>query len=816
MTFKPIAIIGQACLLPQALNPQQLWENIIQSKDCLRPADPKDWRIHPKDLLDPAHPDHITTDRCGYVSDFETCFNPEGFFVPAPELLQQDRLCQWLSHLGREALNDAGYTLGDLTQFRTGAIIGNLSYPTAEFSQYVEAVWLMNQAFPQTLSHHLQQNPVLNNPQHRFMSGYPVQLMAKALGLHAPSYALDAACASALYALQQACHLLHTQQADLMLAGGINATDGLFLNLGFQTLNALSLSGQSRPLHEAADGLIPAQGASVFLLKRLEDAVADHNPIAGVILGIGLSNDGKSRGFLVPMQKGQVQAMRQAYQQADILPEQVSWVECHATGTALGDATEIASMQEIYAQHSGLAIGALKGNIGHTVTASGGAALNKVLAAFKNNCLPPTLYAPQAPTSALKNTPFRLLAAPEPWQTSKRRIAAINCFGFGGNNAHLLISDWQASTDPEKPGVVSSLPAKKTPCKKSPPLPPLSPIILAPQNTPIAIVGIGILAASAKNCLDFINAWQQKRSLLTEYQPGFLGGYLDQIALSFAEAAFPPTDLKDTFGQQLALLKAAQEAMTHVHRVEPERCGVWMGMGCDTEGARSSFGTRLANYLTSVSASWLEQARSAIRSSLTPAAIIGAMPNIVANRLNLQFDAKAPSFTVSAEEISGLVALHIGIQALENHSLDLAMVGAVDINCETAHRAAASQILPTTRQIPGDAAVVLILKRLQDAQTHGDAIHALIPPIHHLGTPHTIFDLDHSPITRQFGHAHAASGLVHVAAAALACQHTSLLSDINTQTMQDKQNPLQIQVNTTAYSQPDATWRVTLQQFLGT
>ena len=147
------------------------------------------------------------------------------------------------------------------------------------------------------------------DPRNRFSSGLPVHLVAGAMQMTGPAFALDAACASSLYAIKLACDALHDGAADVMLAGGVNGSDDLFLHLGFTALQALSPSGRSRPFHAEADGLVPSAGAALVALKRLEDAERAGDRILGVIMGVGLSNDGRQSGFLAPAVAGQTRAM---------------------------------------------------------------------------------------------------------------------------------------------------------------------------------------------------------------------------------------------------------------------------------------------------------------------------------------------------------------------------------------------------------------------------------------------------------------------------------------------------------------------------
>lgn len=756
--FEPIAIIGRACLLPGAKNPQELWQLVLAGQDCLQAAPAELWRLNPKSVLAASSAkqltDLVTTDKTGFIKQFETIFDPTGFHISADDVRQQDNLCQWLLHVAREALTDANYPLQRLTTLRAGAIIGNLSYPSNGLSEYAEAVWLLAQG-PQILGKKHYQRLVEKqlNSQHRFMSGYPVHFMANGLGLAAQSYAIDAACASALYAIKLACDSLQDGRADLMLAGGINAADSLFLHMGFTALQALSKSGQSRPLHQEADGLIPAHGAGIVVLKRLQDAVKNKDPIYGVIRGIGLANDGNSRGFLIPAESGQILAMQHAYRAAEIAPDTISWIDCHATGTLLGDATEIRSMRQIFG-NSEITIGALKSNIGHSITASGAAALINTLSAFEAQLKPPTRSAPAKPAQILQESSFKLLKEAEAWETSSNdlpRRAAINAFGFGGNNAHLIVEEYL----PEKPLKVFVNQNTK-------------------ETTEIAIVGMGVIAASAANTQQFAQALFEGKSLVSHsVSHTTAGGYVATIDLP-VQTKFPPNDLKHALGQQLAILKAAQEALMSVKNFNPAKTAALIGMGCDAEIARCGLSWRLADCLPEHDPAWVKRARASIRSPLEAADVLGTMPNIVTNRLNVQYDFKAPSYSISAEELSGIVALQTAIRELSAGEIDAALVGAVDMSCEIIHQTAAKQLLGEDKQIPGDAAVVLLLKRLSDARNDQDNILAIINNSVENADSAGLKLTDSAAVTNFAGHAHAASGLLQVAIAALACQERLL------------------------------------------
>ena len=477
------------------------------------------------------------------------------------------------------------------------------------------------------------------------MSAGTAELVRRALDLDAGSHCLDAACASSLYAIKLACDRLQDNSADLMLAGAVQGADDLFLHIGFCALNALSRTGRSRPFHRDADGLVPAEGAAFVALKRLSDARRDGDTIHGVIRGIGLSNDGRGKGLLAPAEEGQQRAMLAAYASAGFGPERVGLLECHATGTPVGDATELASTAGVFSACNAVPIGSLKSNLGHLITTAGAAGLIKILEAMRAGQRPPTLHADE-PTAALDNRPFRLLDRVESWPAQSPRIAAISAFGFGGNNAHLIVSEDDAS--------IVDAPVERA-------------------RAPMAIVGLGTIVANAGNRDAFRDALFSGRNLLDANGEGRMSG----IDLDLDGLRFPPRDLAQTLPQQLAILQASREALAETRALPRERTGVFIGMEPDPEIAR--YGTRWRLAQPGVDDDWLTVARNAVVAPLEAAAVVGGMPNIPANRLSSQFDLAGPAFSIQAGAASGLVALRIAARALAHGELDAAIVGAQSI-----------------------------------------------------------------------------------------------------------------------------------------
>lgn len=695
--FEPVGIVGRSCVLPGATTPEALFEATMDGRSLLTATPRQHWRgVDPADLLASAEPGlRISSATGGYV---DGSFDLAQVTVGIKDLDRLDPIVGWLARCAQQALG------GPVAAPRTGLIVGNLSYPSSLGTAFVESVW------------DDRDGPLTVDPRNRFSSGLPVHLVAGAMQMTGPAFALDAACASSLYAIKLACDALQDGEADMMLAGGVNAADDLFLHLGFTALQALSPSGRSRPFHAEADGLVPSEGAALVALKRLDDAERAGDRILGVILGVGLSNDGRQNGLLAPAVSGQTRAMAGALEQAGLAAADIDFVDCHATGTALGDATELESILAAYGEVP-LKLGALKGNLGHTITVSGAASLVNVLSAMAASVTPRTLC--DKPTAALKDTPFTLSTTPTPWDGTVKR-AAVSNFGFGGNNAHLIVQNYLG---PGRP--------------------------VARQRRPsgeVVICGMGVVTGDARDAESFRRRALGRPAAATP---------LDAVELDMAGLGCPPSELKASLGQQTAMLAAAAQALERV-TTDPERTGVVVGMGCDATIARHRLRVRHM-----FDEDWLEANKDSIP-RLTADGVVGTMPNIPANRIHAQRDFRGFGFTVSAEELSGIAALRLGVRALRRGELDAVVAGAVDMCCEPTHARAADALADGEGIHHGDAAVAFVLKRRADAEAAGDEIIALVD------TEPTGTAVDPNFAAGRFGRTHAAGAAVEIAARAAA------------------------------------------------
>lgn len=741
--FEPIAIIGQGCILPGCSSPQELWKMVYNNQIHISAAQPEAWRVDLNNVLtkpeDTSSANKSWNSQAGYVTHFEDKFDSKSFELDSNMIESLDPVFQWSFNAAQAALKDAGYADSKLRK-RTGLIMGNLSYPSRSFSKYFEETHL-KRLFPDW------KNPAKStDPTNRFTSGLPAILTSKALGLEGDSFALDAACASSLYALKLACDKLQSGFEDMMLVGGVCASDQLFLHLGFSALNALSPTGQSRPFNQDADGLIPSEGSGFIVIKRLKDAVKSNDNILGVVRGVGLSNDGRKGGFLSPAQSGQMSSMRRAFEMSELKPEDIGYVECHATGTSIGDSIEIKSMQDVYSKTSNLHLSSLKGNIGHSITASGVGSIIKVLGAFKNKTLPPVPNAYPL-NNTLSESSFTISDKPLKWVSNKNRIAGINNFGFGGNNAHVLIEEWNPKTK-------YSIQNKKTKKQKK-----------------VAIVGLEIQTNLLKNSVSYLKHLLGDTSAIDP---------VNNVKFVLNDLGSPPNDLKYALSQQLLILNTTQNLLKQNVSLSKERTGVFIGMGVDADINRYGFRKRIAELLNSgtVTDDLIDSVNleEQIGPVLNSAGVLGTMPNISANRINNQFDFSGLGFTISCEELSGNKSLDIAIQAIQNEELDTAIVGAVDMSREFVNEMALREVLgvegPTS-----DAAVVMLLKNYDQAIIDEDNILAAIDSSENSSEN---LKIDKDWVRSKIGYSHACSGLIDIATALLLTKNRLQLTKDNT------------------------------------
>ncbi|WP_435007871.1 beta-ketoacyl synthase N-terminal-like domain-containing protein [Tundrisphaera lichenicola] len=738
-----VAIVGMGGIFPRSPDLGRFWANVEEGVAAIGEIPAGRWLLDPADAYDPrvALPDHVYSTRGGFVEGFQ--LNPEGLDLDPSLIDRLDPMFHLALHAGRAAWQDAATS--DLDRSRVGVVFGNIVLPTNSTSAIARST--LGRTFEERLG--FEPGPVEPfEPLNTRAAGLPAGLLARALGLGGGAYTLDAACASSLYALKLACDELLSGRADAMLTGGLSRPDPLYTQMGFSQLRALSPTGTASPFGEAADGLVVGDGAGMFVLKRLGDAIRQGDAIHGVIAGIGLSND-VDGGLLAPNSEGQLRAMRAAYTRAGWDPREVDLIECHATGTPVGDAVEFASLRALWGEsgwdRGQCVIGSVKSNLGHALTAAGAAGLLKVLLALRHDVLPPTAgFDRPAPGLDLDQTPFRILGEAETWRSrgeGKPRKVAISGFGFGGINAHVLIEEYVIPT-----GVPGS-------GRATAPSPPEHP----PLAEPIAIVGLaahfgpfeglravqervlgGSIEGTPVGPRDWWGAessgWWDEHQTLSSPQ----AYRIEDIVLPTDRFRIPPRELEEMLPQQSLLLRLASEAILDAGWDDRTRlrCGCFIGLGLDPNTSNfhvrwsllnraREWNDRLGLGLAGEAFDrWVLELREAFGPALSANRTMGALGSIVASRVAREFRLGGPSFTVSAEEASGLRALDVACGFLRRGELDEALVGAVDLPGDLRSSLAEASIHPST--VLGDGAGVAVLKRLDDAVRDGDRIYAIV------------------------------------------------------------------------------------------
>lgn len=275
------------------------------------------------------------------------------------------------------------------------------------------------------------------------------------LNLNGPAVTILAACSTSLVAVTQAVESLRAGKCDLAIAGGVAITSPVKSGYLYKDGAMLSKDGHCRPFDAEAGGTTFSDGAGVVLLKPREAAERDGDYIYGVIKGIGLNNDGRSKGnFAAPSAKGQAGAIIQAIADAGISPTDIGYVEAHGTATYIGDPIEIEGLKMAFGQTDAkgyCGLGSVKSNVGHLTAAAGVAGLIKVMLALKHKQLPATInFKHLNPNIQLNNSPFYINSKLNDWHSNHKRVAGISSFGVGGTNAHVIVEEANQSAGSSK------------------------------------------------------------------------------------------------------------------------------------------------------------------------------------------------------------------------------------------------------------------------------------------------------------------------------------------------------------------------------
>ncbi|MCS6899174.1 MAG: SDR family oxidoreductase [Polyangiaceae bacterium] len=457
----PIAVVGVSALFPGSTHVGGFWKDILEGADRIGDIPASHWLIEDYYDPDPAAPDKTYARRGAFLTPVD--FDPIEHGVP-PTVLPSTDTSQLLALiLAKQVLEDA--TQGQFAKMdasRTSIVLGVTSAQelvNQMACRLQKPVWqkaLREQGLPEA---EVQQicDRIASSYTPWKESSFPGLLgnvvagrIANRLNLGGMNCVTDAACASSLSALSMALNELYLGDSDLVITGGVDTMNDIFMFVCFSKTPALSATGDCRPFSAKADGTMLGEGLGFLALKRLDEAERDGDPIYAVIRGLGSSSDGRAASVYAPVPKGQAQALRRAYENAGYGPETVELVEAHGTGTRAGDAAEFEGLRMVFGTTEGqkkpwCALGSVKSQIGHTKAAAGAAGLLKAVLALQHRVLPPTIKVDEPnPAMKIDESPFYLNTQARPWiRTSDHpRRASVSSFGFGGSNFHVTLEEY--------------------------------------------------------------------------------------------------------------------------------------------------------------------------------------------------------------------------------------------------------------------------------------------------------------------------------------------------------------------------------------
>lgn len=415
---EPVAITGLACRFPGAMDANAYWHLLINDKGAVAPLS----LAHFQEF--PASPWHVSADEVAGFLDEVSGFDHEQFSIGAHEASCMDPQQRLLLELTWAALEQANIDPTSLRGQRGGV--------------YVGAMW-------SDFSHHV----TPGNMTAQSATGMDTSILSArlsfVLGLNGPSLTVNTACSSSLVALHLACQAIRNNECDFAVVAGVNLLLAAQSFAAMRRFGGLSETGACHTFDAAADGYVRAEGCGVLIVRRLSRVLIDAGPVWGVIRSSVINNNGYHGSLTAPSVMAQQQLLREACVQAGLQPGDIQYVEAHGTGTAMGDPIEASAISAAYCQgverDQPLLIGSVKTNIGHSEAAAGMAGLIKVLLAMRHGLIPAHLnYQTSNPAIDWKKLGLQLVTQAQSWEALDR-VAGVSSFGFGGTNAHVIVSE---------------------------------------------------------------------------------------------------------------------------------------------------------------------------------------------------------------------------------------------------------------------------------------------------------------------------------------------------------------------------------------
>lgn len=675
-----IAVVGMGLAVAGANTPEEFWNLRMTGAELFVPVPEDRWERGQFHSSNAADEDKSYQDTCVFITDFVPQAGSEDAVMA--EGTDREFTTAWLRHSlvqamdgvrtaaednfsftigytpdGSQHLEEAGVLLGAERLVRS--VLSELDLPEAEQEQLVDDVRA-------ALSERYWRG---STEPSRFMPHQVGQIvMQQVLPDDTELQMVDTACSSSLYAIDIGMKGLLTGKHDVAVCGGAFALAPRGTVL-FSKLQGLSKRGTVTSLDKGADGVIFADGAAVVVLKRLDRARRDGDQVLGVLKAFGSSSDGKGKAVYAPNSAGQHLAVERALSGQNFEAGAVDWVNAHATGTPAGDQAEFATLRRHYGRDEKTFVTSNKSLIGHTGWAAGVVSLIESLLGLRHELIPDQPRFVEAPAEFnMAETELEIPTECQPWpiRDERQRLAAISGFGFGGTNAHLLVSE-------PGPGLVPR------------------PVAAPAQQSRVAIVGWSAHLPGLDTAAD-VSRWVRGE---VEPAAGFGNHY---PAPPFKRVKLPPSTVRTIDRCQLMILECAhkmRDQMPEFWAANAARTGVVVGhMGptraamlyayrCYLDDIESTLAVKPSVAGSESFAKLTEALRQRVRGLIPPSsedAFPGMMPNIISARVANYFDLKGPNMTVDSGVASTLSAIETASRYVRSGEVDLALVGGINGN----------------------------------------------------------------------------------------------------------------------------------------
>lgn len=424
---EPIAVIGIGCHFPGANGPQQFWELLRDGRDAISTVPSERWDIEALYHANPGAPGRMNTRWGGFLPRIED-FDARFFRISSREGMRMDPQQRILLEVAWEALEHAGLPPEQLMGTPTGVFVG---IATHDYNQFLLSDLSLLDTYVGT----------------GLASSIAANRLSYIFDLRGPSIALDTACSSSLVAVHLACQSIWQGESTLALAGGVNLILRPELSIAFSKAGMLAPGGRCRTFDADAEGYVRSEGCGMVVLKPLSAALADGDRVLALIRSTATNQDGRSNGITAPNQHAQEAVIQRALELAGVAPAQIGYVEAHGTGTSLGDPIEMTALRQVLmtgrTSDQPCAFGSVKTNIGHAEAAAGIAGLIKTVLTLAHEAIPPNLHLRELNARLpIADTPFFVPTQLQPWpRTTMPRNAGVSSFGFGGSNAHIILTE---------------------------------------------------------------------------------------------------------------------------------------------------------------------------------------------------------------------------------------------------------------------------------------------------------------------------------------------------------------------------------------